>query len=112
MVAVGRGLVAAPRCLLLDEPSLGLSPKASQAVFSVLKQVSRRVGMLIVEQNTERALDLCSRGYVLSAGQLVMSGSRDELRDREGLMAAYLQGDMLGGDSKSSNSRLLGGTDE
>jgi branched-chain amino acid transport system ATP-binding protein len=95
MLAVGRGLVAAPRCLLLDEPSLGLSPLVSEAVFSGLQTISTRVGMLVVEQNTSAALTLCGRGYVLVAGHIVLSGSRDELADREEMMAAYLQGGSL-----------------
>ena len=95
MVAVGRGLVAAPRCLLLDEPSLGLAPIVTQVVFSVLQEVSSRVGMLVVEQNTAKVLALCQRGYLLAEGKVVLSGSSGELSDRHELIAAYLQSNVL-----------------
>jgi branched-chain amino acid transport system ATP-binding protein len=90
MVAIGRALVAKPRLLLLDEPSLGLSPKYTQSVYSALAQVRDRIPMLLVEQNTVMALKHCSRAAVMVGGKLVLEGTAEELADREALVASYL----------------------
>jgi len=90
MVAIGRALVARPRVLLLDEPSLGLSPKFTQAVYGALSQVSDRIPMLLVEQNTVMALKHCTRAAVMVGGRLVLEGTADDLADREALVASYL----------------------
>jgi branched-chain amino acid transport system ATP-binding protein len=90
MVAIGRALVAKPRILLLDEPSLGLSPKFTQAVYSALSQVADRIPMLLVEQNTVMALKHCTRAAVMVSGRLVLEGSAEDLADREALVASYL----------------------
>jgi branched-chain amino acid transport system ATP-binding protein len=90
MVAIGRALVAKPRILLLDEPSLGLSPKFTQAVYGALAQVSDRIPMLLVEQNTVMALKHCTRAAVMVTGKLVLEGSAEDLADREALVASYL----------------------
>jgi branched-chain amino acid transport system ATP-binding protein len=90
MVAIGRALVAKPRILLLDEPSLGLSPKFTQAVYGALSQVSDRIPMLLVEQNTVMALRHCTRAAVMVGGKLVLEGTAEDLADREALVASYL----------------------
>lgn len=90
MVALGRALVAGPRLLLLDEPSLGLAPKVTAAVFDVLKVVAQQTPILLVEQNTAMALRVCTRGVVLLHGQVVLEGLADELSNRGALVASYL----------------------
>jgi branched-chain amino acid transport system ATP-binding protein len=90
MVALGRALVGAPRLLLLDEPSLGLAPVVRRAVFDALGEIASSVPMLIVEQNTGAALELCRRAYVLAAGRVVLDGTSDDLSDRRTLIDSYL----------------------
>ena len=90
MVAIGRALVAAPRLLMLDEPSLGLSPRVAKQVFQALNVIRERTPLLVVEQNTRLALATCGRGYVLSDGEAVMSGEAAKLEDRSALLASYL----------------------
>lgn len=92
MLAIGRALLSAPRLLLIDEPSLGLSPKLVEEVFEVLAGLNREQGLsvLLVEQNTAMALDLAARGYVLQSGQIVLQGSAEELRNDDEVRRAYL----------------------
>jgi branched-chain amino acid transport system ATP-binding protein len=90
MVAIGRALMGSPRLLLLDEPSLGLAPIVTEAVFEVLGDISKTVPMLLVEQNTSIALEYCARAYVLVGGRVVLSGAAAELSDSHALLESYL----------------------
>src|ERR1700690_608038 len=93
MVAVARGLMAKPRLLLLDEPSLGLAPVLVQKVFSIIAEIRRRgTTVLLVEQNARMALSVADRGYVLEPGRLAVSGKPAELWSNDAVRAAYLGG--------------------
>ena len=93
MVAVARGLMAHPRLLLLDEPSLGLAPVIVQKVFSIIAEIRRRgTTVLLVEQNARMALSVADRGYVLETGRLAVSGKPAELWSNDAVRAAYLGG--------------------
>ena len=91
MVAIGRTLMMGPGLLLLDEPSLGLAPVIQDAVYAALR-VLRDEGLtiLLVEQNANRALDLCRRAYVLALGQFISTGPSETLRHDPDVRAAYL----------------------
>ncbi len=91
MVAIGRGLMARPKLLMLDEPSLGLAPVVVRAIFDNLVEINRRgMAILLVEQNVLRALQLSHRGYVLENGQIVLDGLRDTLLADGHIKQAYL----------------------
>jgi branched-chain amino acid transport system ATP-binding protein len=91
MVAMGRALMAKPKLLLMDEPSMGLAPILVERSFEIIKQVHESgVAMLIVEQNANVSLSIADRGYVLSTGRLVLEGKAGDLREDEGLRKAYL----------------------
>ena len=93
MVAVARGLMAKPRLLLLDEPSLGLAPVIVQKVFAIIAEIRRRgTTVLLVEQNARMALSVADRGYVLETGRLAASGPPGELWSNDEVRAAYLGG--------------------
>ena len=93
MVAVARGLMAKPRLLLLDEPSLGLAPVIVQKVFAIIGEIRQRgTTVLLVEQNARMALSVADRGYVLETGRLALSGSPAELWSNDEIRAAYLGG--------------------
>ncbi len=92
MLAIGRAMVAAPKLMMLDEPSLGLSPRLSDEVFACIRSLSRDAGItiLIVEQNTKRALELASRAYVMELGLVVSEGEPAKLMADSTLLEAYL----------------------
>jgi branched-chain amino acid transport system ATP-binding protein len=90
MVAIGRALVAGPRLLLLDEPSLGLAPIVVKAVFNALRQIRTQTPILLVEQNTTQALRLCDRAAALVGGRIVLQGNASEMNDRGALLDSYL----------------------
>jgi branched-chain amino acid transport system ATP-binding protein len=91
MVAMGRALMSHPKLLLMDEPSMGLAPILVERSFEIIQQVHEAgVAMLVVEQNANMALSIADRGYVLSTGRLVLSGSAKELLQHEDLRKAYL----------------------
>jgi branched-chain amino acid transport system ATP-binding protein len=92
MVAVARGLMAKPRLLLLDEPSLGLAPVIVQAVFKIIGEIRRNTTVLLVEQNARMGLSVADYGYVLETGTIVLGGKPNELWDNEAIRAAYLGG--------------------
>jgi branched-chain amino acid transport system ATP-binding protein len=91
MCAIGRGLMARPRLLMLDEPSLGLSPIMRAEVFETIERIAANgVTVLLVEQNVDQALRLASRGYVLETGALALTGSGAELLGNDAVRRAYL----------------------
>ncbi len=91
MVAIGRGLMAGPKLLMLDEPSLGLAPILVEDVFRVITEINRLgVTVLLVEQNTQHALTLAHRGFVMELGRIALSGSGNELLANSNVRKAYL----------------------
>lgn len=92
MLAIGRGFIARPRLLLLDEPSLGLSPALVQEIFTIITRLNREQGLtiLLVEQNANVALQVSSRGYVMEVGGMVMDGPSDHLLESEDIKEFYL----------------------
>ncbi|CUH41477.1 ABC transporter ATP-binding protein [Ruegeria atlantica] len=92
MLAIGRGLMASPKIMLLDEPSLGLSPLLVQEIFGILKRLNdeQSMTMMLVEQNANAALELAHHGYVMEVGRIVMDGAADVLMRSEDIQNFYL----------------------
>jgi len=91
MLAIGRALMTRPSLVLLDEPSLGLSPILVQQIFRIIREINERgITILLVEQNALQALSIANRGYVLQTGEVVLNGSSQELRENETVRKAYL----------------------
>jgi branched-chain amino acid transport system ATP-binding protein len=105
MLAIGRALMARPKMILMDEPSMGLSPLLVKEVFGIIKQINRDLGVtiLLVEQNARAALSVAAHGYIMEQGKVVLDGTADELRDNEDVKEFYLGG---GGDQRKSFKNL------
>jgi branched-chain amino acid transport system ATP-binding protein len=93
MLAIARGLMATPNLLLLDEPSMGLSPLLVEQIFTIIRDINDQgVSILLVEQNAQMALSIADRAYVLETGQIVMQGPAQELLHNDLVIEAYLGG--------------------
>ena len=91
MVAIGRALMARPKLLCMDEPSMGLSPAFVEQVFDIIQEINRQgTSIFMVEQNANMALSIANYGYVLQTGEVVLEGSAQSLRDSEMVQQAYL----------------------
>ena len=100
-----RTMMARPKMILMDEPSMGLSPLLVKEVFGIIKQINRDLGVtiLLVEQNARAALSVASHGYIMEQGKVVLDGTADELRDNEDVKEFYLGG---AGDQRKSFKNL------
>ena len=94
MLAIGRAMMARPRVLLLDEPSLGIAPKLVNQIFESIKNINKekKVTVFLVEQNAKKALELADRGYVLVNGKISLEGAGKDLLNNPDVQAAYLEG--------------------
>ncbi len=91
MLAIGRALMANPRILLMDEPSMGLAPVLVDSIFETIQALNKSgTTILLVEQNARMALQVANRGYVLQTGEIVLNGTADELRSNETVQKSYL----------------------
>ena len=105
MLAIGRAIMARPKLILMDEPSMGLSPLLVKEVFSIIRQINRDFGVtiLLVEQNARAALAVASYGYIMEQGKVVLDGTADALRNNEDVKEFYLGG---AGDARKSFKNL------
>ena len=94
MLAIGRAMMARPKLILMDEPSMGLSPLMVKEVFSIVQQINKDLGVtiLLVEQNARMALQAATRGYIVENGKVVLDGTAEELRNNEDVKEFYLGG--------------------
>ncbi len=93
MLAIGRAIMSNPKMMILDEPSMGLSPIFVKEIFSIIKELNESgITILLVEQNASKALSISDRGYVLETGNIVLEGKADELLNNEAVKKAYLGG--------------------
>ena len=93
MLAIGRGLMARPRLMMLDEPSLGLAPLVVEEIFRTLTALnSMGITLLLIEQNARAALKIATRGYVMETGKIIMEGRAEDLLENEHVVSAYLGG--------------------
>ncbi len=91
MLAIGRALMCSPKMILMDEPSMGLSPLLVQEIFKIITDINKAgVTVLLVEQNAKMALEIATRAYVLETGHIAMSGKAADLANDESVRAAYL----------------------
>lgn len=91
MLAIGRALMAKPKILMLDEPSLGLAPLIVDQMFKVIQEIHKHgTTVLLAEQNAHAALSISTRGYVMENGQIVMQGTKKELFDNDEVKRAYI----------------------
>ena len=91
MLAIGRGLMAEPKLLILDEPSLGLSPLLVEELFDLIKAIhAQGIALLLIEQNVVQSLEVAQRAYILDNGRFVLEGSADALRHDPAVKRAYL----------------------
>ncbi len=106
MLAIGRAIMSAPQMILLDEPSMGLSPLLVKEVFEIIRTLNKELGitMLLVEQNANMALKHCDYGYIMESGKIVLDGTREELLNNEDVKEFYLGG---GGDEDRKSFKNL-----